>query len=356
MKYRRPDNASRYARFLGWLLLAMTAIGWAPVATAGQATNCIASSATLTLPNVNVPPGTLPGTLLGSPTAATMTFNCSNLPYQQNQNDLAARTATIVAGNTLAPLDSTNNPAGPAIKFATNVTGIALQITAGPIAASSQSGNGANGTAGYEVGGATVSGNGNSSASVSETYTAQLITTGPVTPGTINAIQPLIPFWWYVKTFTTPTLVNGDLRLGGGTTVTAAGCSVDTGSQNLTVALPTTFSNALATVGATAGKTAFNINLTCQSGALASISMTTATPAVATGVIAPKIGAGYANNVGVQLLDGNSVPVTFNSPRSLGATPQGTLSIPYYAQYYVTATPTSAGLVSGTATFTMSYQ
>jgi type 1 fimbria pilin len=80
--------------------------------------------------------------------------------------------------------------------------------------------------------------------------------------------------------------------------------------------------------------------------------MTPSTAGSATGTI---VSTGTAANVNVQLLDGSFNPVTFGTAQSLGAAPNGTLSIPYYAQYYATGAA-GAGSVKASATFTMTYQ
>ncbi len=333
---------------LGCLLMLALGLGWMP-GKAAAAVNCSSSSQSVTLPNVSVSPSTPVGTLLGSPQTVTMSYSCSGLPYD---NSTQGQTVTIQAGGTLAPLDSTNNPNGPGITFKTNVAGIALRVTASPVQASSNSclRCGPGSSAGFEDGTITYPSSG-----TSESFTLQLIKTGPVTPGTITGIN-LIPFWWYIYGKTNSVSLNANLILNGGTQVSLLACSVNTDSQNLTVTLPTVSTGALATSGATAGRTPFKINLTCQSGLTVSITMSTANPASATGVIAPTTGSSYAKNVGVQVLNSGGTPVTFNSAQTVGASPNGTLTIPFFAQYYATAAPTGSGQVAGTATFTMSYQ
>ncbi|GAB2563020.1 hypothetical protein ISP15_05760 [Dyella jejuensis] len=358
---------SRRARWLSALLLVAAAAGWTPLAFAAhrpQAPNCTASNLTLALSSTTVEPQATVGTLLGSPTSGTIVFTCSGLPASSATAD---HTATIQAGQNLATLASTNVPAGPGITFATNLSGIGVLITGSPTPATSQSGNvddGPTSTAGFPVGSVVAPSNestGNFTGTVSEAFTAQLIVTGPISAASIGSINAntLIPFWWYIpggSEDSTSMNLDAGVVLSGGTAVGLQACSVSTDSQNKTVTLPTVSSDALTGTGATAGTTAFNISLTCEPGATASITMTTANPATATGVIAPTTGTGYAKNVGVQILNSSLAPITFNTAQSLGATPNGSLTIPYYAQYYVTKTPISAGLVTGTVTFTMSYQ
>lgn len=357
----RSISASRYVRLLAGLGVVVAALGWS---SSSYAAACTTTSGTLSLPATVVTPQATVGTLLGSPSSVTMTFSCTGLPVG---NTVADRTTTIQAGDTLATLATTNVAAGPGITFATNLTGIGVLVTASPIQATSQSGNASDGpgsTAGYQVGSVVVAANtrtGSTSGNVVETYTAQLIVTGAITSVSVGAIttKALIPFWWYVSGGSTSASNSqgpiGSLVLGS-TSVSLQACTVNTDSQNLTVTLPTIQTSALTTVGAAAGSTAFNINLSCQSGASATITMATANAATATGVIAPTTGTGFAKNVGIQILNSGFNAITFNAGQALGATPNGAFSIPYYARYYVTATPVSAGKVAGTLTFTLSYK
>lgn len=132
-------------------------------------------------------------------------------------------------------------------------------------------------------------------------------------------------------------------------------CSVNTSTIN--VVLPTVSNTAFNGVGTVAGTTVVPIALTCAPGSQMSIQFDTANPVSgATGVIAPTTGAGRAQNIGVQLINRNFTPVAFGTPALVGTTPNGPLNLTYYARYYQTATPVTAGTVSATATFTLSYQ
>ena len=149
--------------------------------------------------------------------------------------------------------------------------------------------------------------------------------------------------------------------LSGGVTFTASTCNVSTGSQNMTVTLPSVAANALGAVGTTAGTTRFGINLTgCSSGLGVSATLSTSNPYLATnGVIAPTTGAGYASGVGIQILQPNgSTPVTFDTAFPTGTTSGANSNYTFnlYARYYQTATPVTAGQVQATATYTLTYQ
>lgn len=132
------------------------------------------------------------------------------------------------------------------------------------------------------------------------------------------------------------------------------------------VTLPPVVTSTFTAVGATAGQTPFNIQLNCQTaGVSISVALSTSNPqAGATGVIAPTAGAAYAQNVGVQILtrgtscnaSGTPAAVTFGAPIGEGATPSGACNLPFAAQYYETASPATAGNVTATATYTLTYQ
>jgi type 1 fimbria pilin len=137
-------------------------------------------------------------------------------------------------------------------------------------------------------------------------------------------------------------------------TFTAPACQVNTG--NIIVNLPTVTSQVFSGAGSVAGTTPFQIGLTCSSGAIVRITIDTATPVAGQpGVIAPS--SGGASGLGVQVLDSSgTTPVSFGTPKTIGATPNGALSVNYFARYYQTGSAVGAGLLGATATFTLSYQ
>ncbi|WP_426687825.1 fimbrial protein [Rhodanobacter ginsengiterrae] len=109
--------------------------------------------------------------------------------------------------------------------------------------------------------------------------------------------------------------------------------------------------------GSTAGQQPFQVQLNCVSGANLSITLSTANGLnnKSLGVIKNVVGA---QNVGVQILmqDG-STPVTFDNAISEGPTQNGTMYLPFYAQYYqIRKQNVTVGDVSATATYTLTYQ
>ncbi len=345
-----PQPRPRTLQLFASLLLVMV-LPWLPERALAATSVCSTTSAgTMTLGNVTVQPNTPVGTALGTATSITVTFRCTNMP-----NGDPGRNLYIQAGNLAARSASDTGSNG--IIFATTIPGIGLKLTATPDEASASAclRCGPNSTPGFEIGPVTRSG---TTGTFAETFTAQLVKTGAVTPGTLSGIQ-LMQFWWYeYGTTASSGPMSTALTVNGGTSVTMVGCSVDTGSQNLTVTLPKIGTASLPSQGATAGRTRFNLTLTCQPGANATISFATASAfSNPTGVIAPTTGTGMATGIGIQLINGASTaPVPFNANQTLGATPSGAWSLPFHVQYYRTATSMTAGNVRGTLTFTMTYQ
>lgn len=335
MMHRRT-RFTRLSHRLVWFVLALACFGLMP--RHAIAATCKASSAapTLTVPSVTVMTSAPVGSKLGTPASVSVNFSCTGL---------GGSTATVQVGN-LATRDASDPPPGGGISFATNVPGIALVLTATPVQASDNSclRCGPDQAPGWEL--ASITG----TATTTATFTGQFMKTGPVTAGTVRSIQ-LAQLWWYIYGSTSSVSLNSVLTLAS-STIGVQACSVNTDSTNLTVTLPTVSTQALRSSTAVAGRTGFKINLTCTPGANVSITMSTTKPGTATGTI---VSTGTAGNVDVQLLDGSFNPVTFDTATSLGAAPSGTLSIPYYAQYYATGSA-GAGSVSATATFTMTYQ
>ncbi len=340
---------------LAWLLrIAVLVLLAATVAMPGHAvaatSNCTTSSSgSMTLGNVTVLPSTPIGALLGTPTSVSITFVCTNIPSVAN----GGNNLFIQAGNLAArdPMDTGAN----GIIYDTSIPGIGLKLTAADDQASASSclRCGPGQAPGFEMGAVP-----RSNGRLTQTFTAQLMKTGAVTPGVLQGVQ-LMQFWWYEFGFTPSSGPMGTaLTVNGGTSVSVVGCSVDTGSQNMTVTMPNVSTSALKTQGAVAGRTRFNINLTCQPGTTASINFATTNAFNnANGIIAPS-GMGYAANIGIQLLNGTaSAPVPFNTAQSMGSTPSGAWSLPFHVQYYRTsASAITSGNVRGTLTFTMTYQ
>ncbi len=178
-----------------------------------------------------------------------------------------------------------------------------------------------------------------------DAITLELVKTGAIADGAVLQ-GPLSSF----KAGTSSNFIIEANRL----TFTAPACQVNT--SNITVTLPTVTNQAFSGVGSVAGTTAFQIGLICSRGAIVRITLDTATPVAGRpGVIAAS--SGGVSGLGVQVLDSSgTTPVQFGTAKTIGATPNGALSVNYYARYYQTGNSVGAGLLGATATFTLSYQ
>jgi type 1 fimbria pilin len=138
---------------------------------------------------------------------------------------------------------------------------------------------------------------------------------------------------------------------------TPIGCTVNT--KSISVTLPPQSIGVQggiggnAGIGATAGRTPFTIALACTGGATASIQLDYG--GTYTGIPGVLSNKGTAPGVGVQILDKNATPVNFGTKALVGATPNGSWNLGYYAQYYRMGAM-APGTVSASATFTMTYQ
>lgn len=346
-------------------------------AMAAQSPACVPSSSTasITLPATGISPGQSNG-LIGSPGTVTVTFDCST-PFLNDQN--FEDDFSLMTGN-LAPMDTMTVPPGGSggIMFTTNLPGIEVQLTAAQVQASGGN-NGPSGGTGWKMGAIdcisfTQTSNNwycTPANTLVVTFTAQLVKTGSVTPGigTVNSINLLQFFDQDTYTLyqcnrhgcsisspqtASPTNI-GTLTLNP-VTVSVTACSV--AIDPTVVTLPTISTSALNGVGSTTGKQPFNVQLSCPAGANLYVTLATSNPqAGTTGVIAPTTGSGYAQNVGVQLLKSDgATPVSFGTAISEGTTTNGIMNLPFYAQYYQTGASASAGNVTATATYTLTYQ
>jgi type 1 fimbria pilin len=183
----------------------------------------------------------------------------------------------------------------------------------------------------------------------SDAVTIELVKTGPIGNGSLLQTGQLARFLAGKGTPITDAII----QIVNSTTFVAPACTVTT--KSITVPLPTVSSAAFSGVGSVAGTTPFAIGLACSSGTTLRIQLDSpAAVAGKPGVIAPS--SGGASGIGVQLLDGTATPVSFGTAKTVGATPNGNLSVNYFARYYQTAAPAGAGAVQASATFTLSYQ
>jgi type 1 fimbria pilin len=157
------------------------------------------------------------------------------------------------------------------------------------------------------------------------------------------------------------------LMITGSSQVTGLGCEVNADSRNIDVQLPTIYTADFedSPIPQRNDKAkAFKINLLCDSGVKVNYQVDGTLASGATNVLANASGTGMATGVGVTLFMGDLSSVTrlplaskfLHTTTSSGNQP---VSIPLTARYYRTAaTPAAmtAGLVSTTATFTLTYE
>ena len=190
-----------------------------------------------------------------------------------------------------------------------------------------------------------------SKVTVSLQFTAQLYVTGTVTGGGTTSLTNLITsFENYSYGTTDSSSTYGSLTMTP-VVVTRSSCA----GASPTVTLPPVFTSALNASGATAGQTPFSLNITgCPNGTKLDISFSGTQAGTSTSVAQS---TGSATNVGVQLLTSAkaAVDITGTVTSSLGtAATGGSLSVPYYAQYYATGQATS-GTVAAAVTYTLTY-
>ncbi|MDQ0141096.1 fimbrial protein [Cupriavidus necator] len=186
-------------------------------------------------------------------------------------------------------------------------------------------------------------------------YRLQFVVTGPVMPGTIT-LPALLGQASY------GSLIVNQLTVAGNTNIVAPACTVQ--NTSVVVNMPTVSASALPAAGTTAGRTGFNISLSCSGATAITMTLTDASqPGNAGSNLSLGQGSG-AGGVAYQILY-NGTPVSFgpdsatagnlnqfNVGTIAGAT---TVTIPMAARYIRTG-PLTPGTALANATFTMSYQ
>ncbi|MFV3306719.1 fimbrial protein [Pseudomonas sp. NY15181] len=150
------------------------------------------------------------------------------------------------------------------------------------------------------------------------------------------------------------------------TNVTSSTCSVEAGSVSIPVDLAITSSSKLqGPVGTTDGNASFNIRLNCSTGMNVYMTLSDANNlgnSSDTLTLSPS--PVQATGVGIQVRR-NGTPIRFGPDASmagntnqisLGASPNGVLTIPFTANYIKTATTVRPGEANAVATYTLSYQ
>jgi len=149
---------------------------------------------------------------------------------------------------------------------------------------------------------------------------------------------------------------NGVITINGEVTAGTCAIAVNGGTASATVTLPTVSTNALGSIGQTAGATGFNLALTScpTTGSVRAyfenigVEQTTgnlSNKAVASG------GKNPAQNVEVQILSANSTPIDLRT-NDFSATGGATL---YYSAQYIATGAVGAGLVSADLIYSLDY-
>lgn len=149
--------------------------------------------------------------------------------------------------------------------------------------------------------------------------------------------------------------------VAGGLTISTTGGTCTT--SDLNVELPPVSRSEFSGVGYTAARTDFNLNFTgCPAGLSEIGYMFTPTTSIidgGNGVFALS-GTSTASGVGLQLLNDNDVPVTFNSIYPLVNYDPGqdnaNYTVPLRAGIYQTEEQVSSGNINGAVTFTLNYK
>ncbi|WP_049101621.1 fimbrial protein [Klebsiella oxytoca] len=160
--------------------------------------------------------------------------------------------------------------------------------------------------------------------------------------------------------------VDGTITFNGQITDTTCTISVDGGSNDATVKLPTVSTGTLASAGATAGATPFTISLSNCSGTSLNTASTYFEPGTYVDSTTGRLNidstaADAATNVQVQLLNADRNPIVAGASVANGQNDipvdisSGSGILNYYAQYYATGAST-AGSVTTQVDYTMVYE
>lgn len=193
---------------------------------------------------------------------------------------------------------------------------------------------------------------------------ADLVVTGPIGSGTMNALPSVN------LTFAAVGLGCGVLNLSAQTlTVTASngtvtGVTCQVVNPSIAVNLPAVSVQNLVAAGQTAAATNFSIPLNCATGgADVYVTLTDATNAANTSTLLSLKGTSTAGNVKLRILRSDGSAISYGPDSAVAGTTNqwlvgasgSTSSIPLTVQYYATGL-TTPGLVQAATTFTLSYQ
>lgn len=269
---------------------------------------------------------------------------------------ITCRRASPAQLQTLLHFGSAAEPGRREGSFATGIDGLDMVVTlnVGPVQTGSQV-RALDFPLGYQ----------SDDATVNISYTFQLKKSLPKVATGVPLSVPQLAEVSYIDDSTGGATVTLLTLRAQGNPVPAIGCTVAPSSNRVSVQLPTVSALALSSAGVTAGRTSFSLSLQCGDARTdVYIALTDANqPGNTTSVLTLDAGS-TAKNVGVNILRGDGVPVTFGPETyALGTANQwfagsmtGAGVIDLSAQYVATGQPVVPGSVSAAALFTLTYQ
>lgn len=139
-------------------------------------------------------------------------------------------------------------------------------------------------------------------------------------------------------------------------------CTVK-GNRTINVKLPGVQIENFTGRGSTAGRKSFNIDLICKSDFTTPSRVTLTWRDTDNGHdsrigVLPNLQPGGGGGIGIQVLDQQQQPISFNTPAYIHVThrDQGKHSIPFYAQYYQTGKRVTPGVVRSVLYFNAEYE
>lgn len=152
---------------------------------------------------------------------------------------------------------------------------------------------------------------------------------------------------------------DGTITVNGQITDTTCGITVNNGTKDATVVLPTISANALNTIDSVAGTTPFNIVLSGCTGTTLNNAYAHFEPGAKVETATGRLNSdGTATGVQVRLLNKNSAPIVVGNTSQgdvVGDISGGGATLNYYAQYYANAASIGAGTVTTQVDYTIIY-
>ncbi|WP_322065017.1 fimbrial protein [Burkholderia ubonensis] len=148
--------------------------------------------------------------------------------------------------------------------------------------------------------------------------------------------------------------------------ITSSTCKINSGSNDVTVNLPQVRTAALASVGAVAGRTPFQMSLTdcpTASGSPSKVGVyfePGASVDLTTGRLIPDAGTGKATGVQVNVLNDQQQQIKIGSASSnsqmVAVDDKGSATLNYFAEYYAKDATVAAGSVNTRVQYSLIYQ